>query len=120
MLVVDATLGMHNQDLRIATQAWDQGCGLIVVVNKWDLVEEKDANTARRGQEELIEKAPFLRYVPFVYVSALTGQRVRRILDLILEVAEEREQRVPTAEVNRVLTDAARAERRRRRSRARR
>lgn len=104
VLVVDAILGMHNQDLRIATQAWDNGCGLIVVVNKWDLVEEKDANTARRGQEELVDKAPFLRYVPFVYVSALTGQRVRRILDLILEVAEGREQRVPTAEVNRVLT----------------
>ena len=104
VLVVDATLGLHNQDLRIATQAWEHGCALIVVVNKWDLVEEKDTNTARRGQEALIEKAPFLRYVPFVYASALTGQRVRRILDLILEVAEERERRVPTAEVNRVLT----------------
>ncbi len=104
VLVVDATLGLHNQDLRIATQAWEHGCALIVVVNKWDLVEEKDTNTARRGQEALIEKAPFLRYVPFVYASAVTGQRVRRILDLILEVAEERERRVPTAEVNRVLT----------------
>jgi len=104
VLVVDATLGMHNQDLRIATEAWEHGCGLIVVVNKWDLVEEKDANTARRGQEELVAKAPFLRYVPFVYVSALTGQRVRKILDLILEVAKGRGERVPTAEVNRVLT----------------
>jgi GTPase len=104
VLVVDATVGLQNQDLRIATQAWDRGRGLIVVVNKWDLVEEKDANMARRGQAALIEKAPFLRYVPFVYGSALTGQRVRRVLDLILEVAEERERRVPTAEVNRVLT----------------
>jgi GTP-binding protein len=104
VLVVDAVVGLHNQDLRIATEAWDAGCGLVVVVNKWDLVEEKDANTARRGQEELIEKAPFLRYVPFVYGSALTGQRVRRVLDLILEVAAQREQRVPTAEVNKVLT----------------
>jgi GTPase len=103
VLVVDATIGLHNQDLRIATEAWERGTGLIVVVNKWDLVEEKDANTARRGQEELIAKAPFLRYVPFVYVSALTGQRVRRVLDLILEVAEARERRVPTAEVNQVL-----------------
>ena len=103
VLVVDAILGMHNQDLRIATQAWEHGCGLIVVVNKWDLVEEKDANTARRGQDELIAKAPFLRYVPFLYVSALTGQRVRKVLDLILEVAEQREHRVPTAEVNQVL-----------------
>jgi len=105
VLVVDATLGLHNQDLRIATQAWDHGCALIVVVNKWDLVEEKDANTAHRGQQALIEKAPFLRYVPFVYGSALTGQRVRRVLDLILEVADERARRVPTAEVNRVLTE---------------
>ncbi|HEX3233858.1 MAG TPA: ribosome biogenesis GTPase Der [Gemmatimonadales bacterium] len=104
VLVVDAVVGLHNQDLRIATEAWEAGCGLVVVVNKWDLVEEKDANTARRGQEELIEKAPFLRYVPFVYVSAITGQRVRRVLDLILEVAAQREQRVPTAEVNKVLT----------------
>ena len=61
VLVVDAALGLHNQDLRIATEAWEHGCGLIIVVNKWDLVEEKDANTARRGQEELIEKAPFLQ-----------------------------------------------------------
>jgi GTP-binding protein len=103
VLVVDATVGLHNQDLRIATAAWDAGCGLVIVVNKWDLVEEKDANTARRGQEELIEKAPFLRYVPFVYTSAATGQRVRKVLDLILEVAEAREQRIPTAEVNKVL-----------------
>ena len=103
VLVVDATLGLHNQDLRIATEAWDRGCGLVVAVNKWDLVEEKDANTAHRGQEELIAKAPFLRHVPFVYVSALTGQRARKVLDQILEVAEAREQRVPTAEVNRVL-----------------
>jgi GTP-binding protein len=105
VLVVDATLGMHNQDLRIATQAWDRGCGLMVVVNKWDLVQEKEANTARQGQDALIAKAPFLRYVPFLYVSALTGQRVRKILELIIEVADGRELRVPTAEVNRVLAD---------------
>jgi GTP-binding protein len=104
VLVVDAAVGLHNQDLRIATQAWDEGAGLIVLVNKWDLIEEKDANTARQGQEAIIAKAPFLRYVPFLYVSALTGQRVRKVLDLIMEVAEGRERRVPTAEVNRVLT----------------
>jgi GTPase len=105
VLVVDATLGMHNQDLRIATEVWERGAGLIVVVNKWDLVAEKNANTAREGQDAQIAKAPFLRYVPFVYVSALSGQRVRKILDLILEVEEGRQQRVPTAEVNKVLAD---------------
>ena len=105
VLVVDAVVGLHNQDLRIATQAWDQGCGLIVLVNKWDLVEEKGSNTAREGQDALIAKAPFLRYVPFLYVSALTGQRVRKVLDEILAVAEGREVRVPTAEVNKVLAE---------------
>ena len=103
VLVVDAAVGLHNQDLRIATQAWEEGAGLVILVNKWDLIEEKDANTARQGQEALVAKAPFLRHVPFLYVSALTGQRVRKVLDLILEVATDRERRVPTAEVNKVL-----------------
>ncbi len=103
VLVVDASIGLQTQDLRIATKAWEAGCGLIVVVNKWDLIEEKDANTAKRGQDILTEKAPFLKFVPFLYSSALTGQRVRQLLDLILEVADERQQRIPTAEVNRVL-----------------
>ena len=103
VLVVDAKLGLHNQDLRIATQAWEKGCGLIILVNKWDLVEEKDTNTASRGEKTLIEKAPFLEWVPFLYVSAVTGQRVRKLLDLILEVAAERERRIPTHEVNEVL-----------------
>lgn len=105
VLVVDAKLGLHNQDLRIATAAWDKGAALIVLVNKWDLIEEKDPNTAARGEKALEEKAPFLEHVPFLYVSALTGQRVRKTLDLILQVAEEREKRVPTAEVNRVLEE---------------
>ncbi|HSC59547.1 MAG TPA: ribosome biogenesis GTPase Der [Gemmatimonadales bacterium] len=103
LLVVDAAAGLHTQDLRIATEAWDHGAGLIIVVNKWDLIEEKDANTAHRGEQELAEKAPFLADVPFVYVSALTGQRVRTLLDQVLTVAEARSRRVPTAEVNRVL-----------------
>jgi GTP-binding protein len=105
VLVVDAALGLHTQDLRIATEVWDRGAGLIIAVNKWDLIEEKDANTARRGQEALAEQAPFLRDVPFLYVSALTGQRVRNLLDLILEVAADRARRVPTSEVNRVLEE---------------
>lgn len=103
LLVVDAERGMHNQDLRIANQAWDAGCAVIVLVNKWDLIPEKDANTAKRGQEMLVEKAPFLEFVPFLYGSALTGQRVRKVLDLILQVADERKRRIPTAEVNTVL-----------------
>ena len=105
VLVVDATIGVHHQDLRIATEAWDRGTGLIVVVNKWDLVEDKDPNTAVRGTAIVTEKAPFLADVPFVYVSALSGQRARKVLDEILAVAEARTRRITTSEVNKVLED---------------
>jgi GTP-binding protein len=105
VLVVDAVDGMHVQDLRIANEAWEGGAGLIIAVNKWDLIEEKETNTAVHGETELKERAPFLAFLPFLYISAKTGQRVTKLFDLILRVAEERRKRVPTAEVNRVLED---------------
>ena len=103
VLVVDAKDGMHVQDLRIIGDAWARGAGVIVAVNKWDLIEEKDSNTAVRGERELAARAPFLSFIPFLYVSAKTGQRVTNLFELILTVADERRKRVPTAEVNRVL-----------------
>jgi GTPase len=103
VLVVDASDGMHVQDLKIANDAWERGAALVIAVNKWDLVAEKDSNTAARGERELEGRAPFLQFVPFLYLSAKSGQRVPQLLELILRVAEEREKRVPTAEVNRVL-----------------
>jgi GTP-binding protein len=100
VLVIDATEGeVQNQDLKIASLAWEDGRGLIVVVNKWDLVE-KDDKAASRFEKKAEEKAPFLKFVPFVFTSALTGQRVQRVLDLLVQVAEEREKRVQTHEVN--------------------
>ncbi len=105
VLVVDATEGFHSQDQRLARAITDQGRGLIVAVNKWDLVPEKDANAAVRGERAVKQRVPELAGIPFAYVSALTGQRVRGILDLILKVAAERERRIPTAEVNRVLRE---------------
>jgi GTP-binding protein len=103
VLVVDAKDGLHAQDLKIIGDAWERGAGVIVAVNKWDLIDEKDANTAIRGQKELADRAPFLNFIPFLYISAKTGQRVSKLFDLILTVAAERQKRVPTAEVNRVL-----------------
>jgi GTP-binding protein len=103
VLVVDATVGVHVQDLRIANEAWERGAALVVAVNKWDLIEEKEANTARRGQDEVTARAPFLEDVPFHYVSATSGQRVRQLLDVLLGAAEARQRRIATAEVNKVL-----------------
>jgi GTP-binding protein len=99
VLVIDATEGLENQDLRIATLAWERGAGLILVVNKWDLVEKGD-KTADVFRKNAGEKAPFLRYVPFLFTSALTGQRVTKLLDTIIAVQGERERRIATARVN--------------------
>jgi len=99
ILVLDAVEGLHNQDLKIAALAWEIGRGVIVVVNKWDL-SEKDTNSAHKFAKEAAEKAPFLRFVPFLFTSALTGQRVTKILDVILEVDAERKKRISTSQVN--------------------
>jgi GTPase len=104
VLVLDATLGLENQDLKIAALAWEAGRGLIVVVNKWDL-KEKDEKTAAKFQKEAGEKAPFLKFVPFLFTSAVTGQRVTKLLEFILEVDGERNKRVPTAQINTTLEE---------------
>ncbi len=102
ILVIDAVEGLHNQDLKIAALAWESGRGLIVVVNKWDLAE-KDTNSAHKFQKEAGEKAPFFKFVPFIFTSALTGQRVTRILETVLEVEGERNKRITTSQVNNTL-----------------
>jgi GTP-binding protein len=102
ILVIDAVEGLHNQDLKIATMAWDSGRALIVVVNKWDL-KEKENNTAAKFEKEIVEKVPYLGFVPFVFTSALTGQRVTRLFDLVLQVEAEREKRISTSDINDTL-----------------
>lgn len=104
LLLVDATEPLANQDLKIAHRAWDDGCGLILVANKWDLVA-KDTMTAPEWEKAIVRKAPFLRWVPVLFTSATTGQRVQRTLELILEVEEQRNRRIPTHEVNEVLRE---------------
>jgi len=105
ILLIDAVDGLHNQDLKIAHMAWDAGTGLIMVVNKWDLKEEKGDKSAAHFQRDAAEKAPFLRFVPFLFTSALTGQRVNKVLDVVLEVEAERKKRISTSEVNDRLAD---------------
>ena len=102
ILVIDAVEGLHNQDLKIATMAWESGRALIVVVNKWDL-KEKENNTAAKFEKEIVEKVPYLGFVPFVFTSALTGQRVTKLFDLILQVEAEREKRISTSDINDTL-----------------
>lgn len=102
ILVIDAVEGLHNQDLKIATMAWESGRALIVVVNKWDL-KEKENNTAAKFEKEIVEKVPYLGFVPFVFTSAVTGQRVTKLFDLVLQVEAEREKRISTSDINDTL-----------------
>jgi GTPase len=100
VLMVDATEGeLHHQDLKIANMAWDGGRGLIIVVNKWDIAE-KDDKASHKFEKTAREKAPFLNWVPFLFTSALTGQRVSKVLDLIQLVDEEGRKRISTSQVN--------------------
>ena len=103
LVLVDATEPLHVQDLRIAEQAWESGAGVIIVANKWDLVE-KDTMTAPQFEKELRDRAPFLKWIPVVFTSALSGQRVRTCLDMILEVQAERHRRIATSDVNEALS----------------
>ena len=102
LLMIDAVEGLQNQDLKIANLAWEAGRGLIVIVNKWDL-KEKDDKTAAHFQRDATERVPFLGFVPFMFTSARTGQRVSRVLDQLLEVDGERSKRITTSQVNNTL-----------------
>ena len=105
VLLIDATEGeFHNQDLTIANMAWEAGRGLIVVVNKWDLVE-KDDKAVHKFEKKAHEKAPFLKHVPFLFTSALTGQRVSKILDVIQTVDEQSRVRISTSQINERLAE---------------
>lgn len=107
LVVVDSAEGLHVQDIKVAEAAWEAGCGVVMVCNKWDLVE-KDTHTAVEFQRDAVRRAPFLGDVPFLFASALTGLRIRKTLDLVLEVAERRQQHIGTAEVNEAVESAAR------------
>ena len=99
LVVVDSAEGLHAQDIRVAERAWGAGCGVIMVCNKWDLVA-RETNSAAQFRRAAGGQAPFLRQVPFLFASALTGLRVRRTLDLVRAVAQRRLTRIGTPQVN--------------------
>lgn len=108
LLVIDAVEGFTSQDLHIAGYIADQKKGLVVVVNKWDLIE-KDATTMEEYRQKAREALDFMPYAPLVFVSAKYGQRVQQVLDTALAVIAERHKRVPTAALNKMLKDAVSA-----------
>ena len=105
VLLVDATEMVTAQDLHIAGEILDDGKGVVLVVNKWDLVE-KDTYTINHFMDEIGREFNFMRWVPVVFVSAKTGQRARRALDEAIAVQEQRTRRIPTGQLNDLIERA--------------
>jgi GTP-binding protein len=103
VLVIDATQGATDQDGAIAGEAERTGSGVVIAVNKWDLVKGQGEEFARTFDDKLRFQLKFLEYAPIVHLSALTGERTTRLLDVIDKVAEARNKRVPTGELNRFI-----------------
>jgi GTP-binding protein len=106
VLVIDAVDGLTAQDAHVAGYVVEEGKGLVVAVNKWDLVAEKSDRTFDQYVAWIRREAPFLDFAPIVSISAKTGQRVDRVLELAVDVWGERRRRVPTGELNRLLREA--------------
>jgi GTPase len=106
-VLVEAPEGITGQDIKIIEQAEEQRKGIVIVVNKWDLVE-KDTHTIEQFTATFHQKAKLMSYIPLVFVSALTGQRVTKVLDQVLEIWKERQKRLTTSELNDFLEEAVR------------
>lgn len=105
LMMIDAIDGVTDQDAKIAGEAHEAGKGVIIVVNKWDAVE-KETGTLEKYKKEVYQKLKYLSYAPIVFISALTGQRVNKLFDMINEVAEKNAFRISTSVLNQVINEA--------------
>lgn len=106
VLVLDAADGLTAQDAHVAGYVVEEGRGLVIAVNKWDIVEGKTHRTFDEFVATLRRSLPFVDYAPVVSISALTGQRVERVLELAVDVWGERRRRIGTGEINRLVSAA--------------
>ena len=100
IVVINAEEGVTALDATIAGYAVEAGCSIILAVNKWDTIADKQTNTAAEFERGLRDKMKFLEWAPVVTISALTGQRVERMLPLVLKADEARSRRIPTSRLN--------------------
>jgi GTPase len=103
VIVIDATQGATDQDAAIAGEADEAGCGVIIAVNKWDLMKGRGPDFSKTFDEEIRRQLKFLDYAPLLHISAATGERAGKVLEMIDKVAEARTRRIPTGELNRFV-----------------
>ncbi len=105
LIMIDATEGVTEQDEKIAGLAHEAGKGVIIVINKWDLVE-KENHTLENYKKQVYDRLSYLSYAPIIFISTITGQRVDKLFDMINEVDKQNSQRISTGLLNDVLADA--------------
>ena len=105
VIMIDAQEGVTEQDTKVAGLAHEAGKACVIVVNKWDAIE-KDGKTMQRMEEDVRRDLSYMTYAPVLFISALTGQRVDRLFDLIDNVVNQAAMRIPTGVLNQVLADA--------------
>ena len=105
IMIIDAVEGVTHLDANIAGYALDSGCSIILVVNKWDAVEEKETNTIYEFEHTIRMGMKFLDWAPILTISALTGQRVQKLLPLVAQAYEARNTRIQTSVLNRFFED---------------
>jgi GTP-binding protein len=105
LLLLDATQGVTNQDSHIGGMVADEATAVILLVNKWDAVD-KDTHTMTEFTAQVRHDLNFLPYAPLLFISAKTGQRVNKIMSLVMEVNEARYKRIPTGRLNRLMREA--------------
>lgn len=105
LMVIDAVEGVTNLDANIAGYAVDSGCCVILIVNKWDALENKETNTIYEFERDLRRQMKFLDWSPMITISALTGQRVTNILPLVVKANEARNFRIPTSKLNKFFEE---------------
>ena len=106
LMVINAAEGILEQDTKIAGYVHESGKGVIIVVNKWDIFPDKNDKSTLRFTDELRDKLGFLQYAPILYTSALTGQRIERVTELVKYVAEQQSMRIKTSVLNELIRDA--------------
>ncbi len=105
LMMIDASQGISEQDKRIAGLAHEAGKGIVLVVNKWDLIA-KETNTMKKFRDELAAQLVFMSYAPSIFISVETGQRVKDVIDMAKIAAENNAMRVPTGKLNSLIADA--------------
>jgi GTP-binding protein len=106
LLITDAQDGITAQDAHVAEFITEAYKSVAVIINKWDAVEDKDSNTINVHTDEVRQRMKFFDYVPVLFISALTRQRVSKVLPLAMSIAAQRNMRIPTSELNRILREA--------------